>query len=353
MSKTAFIGGYTSAKFGIHTVKITDDGQIQSVGFSDDIDNPIYFAINKAKDRLYVAQGEKVGGERVSNGAVAVYAIGKDFSLTLLDKRSTHYSVPCFISLDRAEKTLLFAEYACAHAGIFGLKADGTFADGEPVTVHHEGHGPNAKRQEAAHTHCSVATPDNTLMMVCDLGLDTVFAYDLTDWRSGLKRVPASDIHTAPGAGPRHLIFAASGKVAYLVNELDSTVQSFAFDGKTFTALQTLSMLPPGCTDETKAAAIRISPDGHWLLASNRGHDSIAAFPIGADGKLAETPVISKLTGHFPRDFAFVEGTNYLLCGHKLSDELALYAFDSANGTLARLPATYPMERPLAIVFAD
>ncbi len=352
MSTHAFIGHYTNAKYGIYHVVVTDDGGLELRGVSEDIDNPIYFAVNKAKDRLYVAQGDAIGGDRATNGAIAAYAIGGDLSLSLLSKRAMPFSVPCHISLDGAGAALAFAEYSRAHAGVIGLKADGSFEEGGEVVVQHKGRGPNPVRQEAAHAHCAVVSPDGRFLLVCDLGQDTVFAYDFASWRDGLRRVPEADISTAPGAGPRHLVFDAAGRFAYLVNELDSTVQSLAYDGARFTAMQTLSMLPPGFKGETKAAAIRLSPDGRWLLASNRGHDSIAAFSVGADGRLCETPAISFLTGHFPRDFAFVPGTDYVLCGHKLSDELALYRFDAATGLLARLPATLALERPLAIAFA-
>ncbi len=352
MSIHAFIGRYTDKQYGITHVNVTDDGNLELAGVTEGVDNPIYFALNKAKDRLYVTQGAEIGAPRGSNGAIAVYAVAADKSLTLLDKRAYPFSVPCHLSLNHAGDALVFAEYSGAHPGVIGLRPDGTFEPGNGVIAHHEGHGPNAARQESAHAHCAILTPDDAILMICDLGIDTVVAYDFASWRGGLRRRPESDIHTAPGAGPRHLIFDASGRFAYLVNELASTVQSFAFDGVRFTALQTLSMLPPGFNGETKAAAIRLSPDGRWLLASNRGHDSIAAFAVGADGRLSETPVISPLTGRFPRDFAFVPGTDFVLCCHKLSDELALYRFDSATGSLARLPATLAMERPLAIAFA-
>ena len=352
MSIHAFIGRYTNTQYGIYHVTVTDNGGLELAGVTEDVDNPIYFALNKAKDRLYVTQGAVKGGPRSANGSVAVYAIAADQSLTLLDSRAYPFSVPCYLSLSHAGDALVFAEYSGGHPGVIGLRPDGTFETGDGVVTHHEGHGPNAVRQEAAHPHCAVLSPDDSILFVCDLGLDTVVAYDFASWRGGLRRRPESDIHTAPGAGPRHLVFDVSGRFAYLVNELASTVQSFAFDGVRFTPLQTLSMLPPAFNGETKAAALRLSPDGRWLLASNRGHDSIAAFAVGSDGRLSETPAISPLTGHFPRDFAFVPGTDFVLCCHKLSDELALYRFDSTAGLLSRLPATLSMERPLAIAFA-
>ena len=202
-------------------------------------------------------------------------------------------------------------------------------------------------KKEAAHVHCTIPVPDGKLLFVCDLGLDVVAAYE----PEGLARLPECDYRTEPGAGPRHLVFAPSGRNAYLVNELASTVQSFSFDGRRLTPTRTLQMLPDGFGGDSKAAAIRISPDGRWVLASNRGHDSIAAFAIADDGSISGPPVISPLTGRFPRDFAFVPGTDIVLCCHKLSDELATYRFDSADGSLSRLGGTLAFERPLAICF--
>ena len=39
-----------------------------------------------------------------------------------------------------------------------------------------------------------------------------------------------------------------------------------------------------------------------------------------------------------------------LLVGHKLSNEIACYAFDPASGAITRQPGTYPVHRPTCIV---
>lgn len=343
----AFIGGYGTG--GIGRVEIGDDGSISSLGQTGPVDNPIYFALDRGRRLLYVAQGAVVGRDRTINGALAVYEVGDDMALRRLDLLETGGAVPCHVSLSPDCSRLFYADYRNAIAGAVELKADGTF--GQARSVHHEGRGPNPKRQEAAHAHCAVSSPDGKLLFVCDLGLDTVFAYSLCAPEKGLVHLPDCDFHTEPGSGPRHLVFASSGRNAYLVNELASTIQALSFSGHGITPMQTISMLPEGFGGDSKAAAIRISPDGRWVLASNRGHDSIAAFAIADDGSISGPPVISPLTGHFPRDFAFVPGTDIVLCCHKLSDELATYRFDSADGSLSRLNGTLAFERPLAICF--
>ena len=59
---------------------------------------------------------------------------------------------------------------------------------------------------------------------------------------------------------------------------------------------------------------------------------------------------ISPLTGRFPRDFELLPGSRFVLVGHKLSNEVACYAFDPASGTLTREPGTYPVHRPTCIL---
>lgn len=354
MKHVFFVGGYTTPRsLGIHVLEIDGaTGALSPLSVVPGVDNPLYFAADRGRGLLYVACGAVPGGDRMSNGAVAVYKIGGDGGLCLLDMRATGFSVPCHISLDGGRSVLMYAEYAFAHAGVIGLEADGSFAPGGGVSVRHEGSGPNPDRQEAAHVHCAVAAPGDGLMMVCDLGLDAVLAYDLGSLAGGrLERRPGSDFRTAPGAGPRHIVFGGDGRFAYLVNELDSTVQALAFDGEKLEGLQTLPMLPPVVLGDSKAAAIRLSPGGRWLLASNRGHDSISAYRVGRDGLLSG-PVVSRLTGRFPRDFAFVPDSRFLLVGHKLSNELAVYEFDDRNGLVSRAPGSYAMDRPLAIEFA-
>lgn len=347
MKKVFAIGSYTTpGRAGIELVVVDGDlGTIAHIGRVEGVGNPIYFARNDAGNLLYVAQTPAPGDDRLSKGAVAAFRVGPGIGPEMIDLVEFPFSVPCHISLARDGTRILFAEYSAAHAGVVSLNPDGTF--GGISTVHHEGHGPNKARQESAHCHCAVASPDGRLMFVCDLGTDTVKAYSLGEGPS-LEPSAGNDFHSAPGFGPRHMVFDASGTHAYIVYELASAVQALAYDGRGLSPMQDpLPMLPEDFRGESKAAAIRISPCGKWLLASNRGHDSIAAFAIRDDGTLLKTPVISRLDGRFPRDFAFVDG-GVVIVGHKLSDSVGLYSFDRATGALSRFGDMFAMPRPLA-----
>ena len=95
----------------------------------------------------------------------------------------------------------------------------------------------------------------------------------------------------------------------------------------------------------------QLTADGAVLLASNRGHDSIALFSVdAATGRLACRNV-AKLTGRFPRDFAFLPGERFVVVGHKMSDEIQVYRFDRATCGLTPVGAAIPAWRPLCFKF--
>ena len=113
------------------------------------------------------------------------------------------------------------------------------------------------------------------------------------------------------------------------------------------------SMLPEGCAlkeTETKAAAIKLTADGKILMASNRGHDSIAFYDVGPLGKL-KLRNVAKLTGRFPRDFELMPGEKFMVVGHKMSNEIQVYAFDRATCALTPAGDPIPCWRPLCFKF--
>ena len=208
--------------------------------------------------------------------------------------------------------------------------------------------GPRTDRQQKAFAHQAFFPEANTLGIV-DLGCDRIrfFAQDAGTLRT------TGELKAEPGDGPRHTILSSDGKFLFVVNELSSSVTSYR-QGKTErTKVGKWSALPADCPlkpTETKAAAIKLTADGKILMASNRGHDSIAFFAVNDDGSLALRN-IAKLTGKFPRDFELMPGEKFMVVGHKMSNEIQVYAFDRTSCTLT--PVGKPIEawRPLCFKF--
>jgi 6-phosphogluconolactonase len=352
MKYTTYIGCYTNEKKeGIHIFETdADNGTFRPVGLVSGIENAIYLTLSKKRPVLYAAQGMPEFGAPAQNGAVAAYAIKGD-ALLPLNHKPIGVTPPCYVALDPDERALVFAEYTNAVAGVFELDADGRIADAAPVTVKHTGHGPNPKRQEKAHAHCAEVTPDGKYLCVVDLGIDRIKVYDFVNRRAGLKEAEKLTVASDGGAGPRHLVFHPNKRLAFLLHELNNTVSSFFYTGDAFVHVQTLDTLPADFHDYSKASAVKISADGKLLLASNRGHDSIATFALDTTTGKMERLAITKLAGQSPRDFEFMPGEKFILAGHENSNGLMSYAFDHATGVLTPAHGPFELYRPVYVKF--
>lgn len=332
----------------------TETGAAKIVQSVNGCEGTTYYQISKDGKTLYSVVAEKVDNK--SHGAIVKFdleghRIGKMTKLAELSCET-----PCHVALSPDESIMSVAVY---WSGIYGVMA----LDSCQLTsaaLPNDAVGPRKDRQQKAFAHQTFYTPDGKLMGVCDLGCDRVNFYDYK--KSGGLEKPVVTLKANPGDGPRHAIFSNDGKFLFVVNELSSTVTSYKVEAamgsdpagcQTFPRIGKWSMLPEGCTlkeTETKAAAIKLTADGKILMASNRGHDSIAFFAVNDDGTLTLRNV-SKLTGKFPRDFELMPGEKFMVVGHKMSNEIQVYAFDREKCELKAVGAPIPCWRPLCFKF--
>ena len=323
---------------GFRTLAVnTENGSFRELAIEKGLEGTTYFALNHGNTLLYTIRKSDAPDGRP--GRLMCYRIvgdkvERDWELDL------PCEAPCHISLSPDETKVAFAAYVSATAGIVDLSTK------KITSVIHDGKGPRADRQDKAHAHCAFFTPAGDRVGIVDLGIDQVRFYDLD-----MKPDAAMTITVEPGLGPRHVVFSPDGKLMFLVHELGNAVSSYRFDGKRFEFVETKSMLPEGFAGTTKAAAIKITADGSILMASNRGHDSIAFYAVDAATGRMELKNIAKLTGKFPRDFELVPGEKFMIVGHKMSDEIQMYAFDRAECTLTPVGSPMKAFRPLCFKF--
>lgn len=280
------------------------------------MDRPMYMVIEKQK--MYIVLRDPFGN---GNSGVVTYDIATDGRLCNPSPiQSTMGQVGCHIAVKDGQ--VYCANYI-----------SGSVIRLPDTLVTHEGHGPNKKRQDRAHTHFVGFTPDEKYLCVADLGTDTIYVYNLDMTLHTTVQVPL-------GHGVRHLAFSNDGKWAFAVNELASTVAAFAYDDGKMELVDICSCLPAGFAGESTAGAIRIR-DG-IIYVSNRGHDSVAMLRF-------ESQHLS-LVGHVPcggrtpRDIFFVEED--LFCANQDSNNVAV--LDSAN-QFCKI-AEFSVETPLCIV---
>lgn len=145
---------------------------------------------------------------------------------------------------------------------------------------------------------------------------------------------------TKPGAGPRHCTFSSDGRYCYLINELDCTILTLAFDkdSGSFTELQSVSTLPEGISVPGNSCAdIHITPDGRLLYGSNRGHNSLAIYRIDTDTGLLDFVDCQPCGGEIPRNFTIAPGGEFLLCANQNSDNIVVFKIDSDTGHLTEI----------------
>ncbi len=326
---------------GIYRYEMRQSAAPQQVGFTA-LPDANYLSFSP--DGKYMYSTCSAG----KDGGVAAFAIDADGALTLLNTCAAGGLSTCYVITDSSGKWLYAANYRGPSVSEFRLEK-GRIAERTQV-VRHEGSGPNLPRQDAAHPHFTGLTPDGRYLLVVDLGIDAIMAYPI-DPDKGLNAAGVIKNPVEPaGSGPRHLIFDRSGKIAYLLNELASTVISYRYADGRFEAIETKSMLPPLTNVYSKASAIRLSADEKFLFASNRGFDSVAVYRLdGKGGMTLHDMVLSG--GSSPRDVNFLPGGRMFATANEFSDILVLFDYDAAAGKLTPNGISYKLPRPLCVVW--
>jgi 6-phosphogluconolactonase len=100
------------------------------------------------------------------------------------------------------------------------------------------------------------------------------------------------------------------------------------------TVLQSISTVPDGYAGANSGADLHLTPDGRFLLASNRGHDSIAQFAVARESG-ALTPMDFVPTGgRTPRGFAIDPTGRYVLAANQDSHSIVSLKIDRDTGAI-------------------
>jgi len=191
----------------------------------------------------------------------------------------------------------------------------------------------------------------NRFALVCDLGLDEIFAYRFDAGDGGLQTSKPRVFDMAPGAGPRHLAFHPNGKFAYVINELDSTVAAYRYDDGTLQELQTISTLPKDSHVENTCAEIAVHPSGKFLYASNRGHDSIAIFACDPETGLLTARGHESTRGQHPRHFDLDPSGRFLYVANQDTDNVVVFRVDAESGALSATGHEVKVGSPSCVLF--
>ena len=175
-------------------------------------------------------------------------------------------------------------------------------------------------------------------VFIPDLGENAVFQYRLN--KTGLTKEVV--FHLPEGSGPRHLVLHHQLNIAYLSNELNSSVAVLTLDDSEPTVTQTRLSLAQQLSSKSSQSStqtnyvseIALSKDQRFLYVANRGHDTLAVFKVDpSTGQLHYKSSI-KTNGECPRHFAITPCNRFLIVANQDSNSITVFDINSNTGDL-------------------
>lgn len=349
----ALVGTYTAgdSSHGIYVYDFDQEkGTLKEVSHTDSSFNPSYLALAKDEKYLYAVNENT---DTTTKGMVSAFSFNKDNgSLGFLNEVPSNGDAPCFVAIDRNGKNVAVANYNGADFSVYKTDTSGRLLPASQI-ITHTGTSTNKKIQTQSHVHSTFFSPDGNYLFVCDLGNDTLYQYPFD--ASAAKPVDPLHVRTykVPGGfGPRHLAFTPNGKFAYLLNELDAKIIAYRLNNDSLASLQTVvsTNVEDTANADKGSAAIRITPDGKFLYASNRGNaNDIAIFRIGTDGTLSA--VAHMKTDKHPRDFNISPNGKYLIVASRDDNSVKVYVIDQQTGLLTYNGQSISIPKPVVVIF--
>jgi 6-phosphogluconolactonase len=195
-----------------------------------EIVNPSFLTLDRAQRFLYSVHADL---EEVS-----AYAIDKQNGrITALNRQSCGGKNPVHLSIDPTGRWIVTANYSAGTVGVVPIDKGGTLGPRSDLVDLPGEPGPDRKQQASSHPHDAVFDPSGRFIAVPDKGVDRVFVFRL-DAASG-KLMPndpdaiGSEVGAPPfvatraGDGPRHIAFHPQMPLAYVINELSSSVTTY------------------------------------------------------------------------------------------------------------------------------
>ncbi|HVS93720.1 MAG TPA: lactonase family protein [Mucilaginibacter sp.] len=342
------IGTYTKGQSkGIYVYRFYEEtGKLAYLSEIDDVSNPSYLCLSKDNKFIYAVN------EDGKNGGVSAFtfdpAVG---TMKFLNRQPSSGADPCYISVDEDRRNVFVANYTSGSLAVLPVNKDGSLQAPLQV-IQDQGKGPDASRQEGPHVHTAYLSPDEKYLLYTDLGTDKL---NIMRYRPN-KPQPLTlegSVSVKPGNGPRHIVFSPDHKYLYLVQEMGSAINVYAYNGGKLKELQSVKMLPVGFKGTNGAAAIKITPDGHFLYATDRLQASaILVYSINPETGLLTFMERDGTYGLNPRDFTIDPTGKWLLVANQDGNNIIVFKINPGTGSLIRTDNHIELGNPVCLKFA-
>ncbi|MDF0732511.1 lactonase family protein [Pseudomonas entomophila] len=353
---TLLVGSYTDGQSqGIYRYAFdVRSGQVQTPALQ------VVKSVSPSWLVLSADQRQLFAVNETPQGHVSSFSVDTQGVIQPLNQVPSQGDEPTHASLSHDQRYLFVANYAVAPDPGGSLVVIPVARDGRLRAVTQQlRHAPSKvdpERQAGAHVHSLVLSPDGRHLYACDLGADQVFIYRYDGASSDRPLSPAipASVALPPGSGPRHLLFDAKGRHAYLTLEMSAEVVMFDVrDG----ALSERQRLP--LTERQEAAAkaaggLHLSADGRFLYVSNRGTaNEIVAYAVGKDDGQLTLLQRRSVEGDHPREFTLDPSDNFLLVANQKSNQVVVMRRDPRSGKLGETVQKLLQDAPSDLKFIE
>ncbi len=303
-----------------------------------------------------------VNEDPAGDGALCSFRLdARSAALTPVERVSSEGNGPCYVSVDATGQNAFVANYGGGSFAAFGLEGGGGLSSAGLFDCRGNAAcgavGPNRARQDAAHLHCAVLSPDNRFVLACNLGEDAIEIFRIHPGAAKPMEAPVR-IAARAGSGPRHLAFHPNGLWLYCIHELDCTIDLYDWNVNNGVPVPVLRKESVMSTLASRAALpgstgceIAVSPDGRFVYGNTRGENSLVVYQVNAStGLLTEQQRVFS-GGGLTRHFAFDPSRRWLLCANQGTSTVTVFAHDPATGRLAETPKSFAIDTPMFVQF--
>jgi 6-phosphogluconolactonase len=334
-----YVGTY-SLKGGNGIYKYTFDTntrQFKFIGIQKELNLPSYLAIDRERGYLYsVAETGTFQGKY--GGGVGAYSIDKTSgNLRFVNAIGTKEKGPCHLSLDPQNKYLFTANYNDGSISAIKLGNKGDLT-GVGKVLKHEGSLP----------HYVTISNSKTYLFAVEKGFERLAVYDYIPTKNIIKPAKVPFVNLEKGTGPRHMTISKDDKYMYVINEKTSDIQVLecSLNKLEFKKIQRINLLPSKFKRNNYSATVRISKDGRYLYAANRGLNTISVLKIDKETGKLKLIANTSARGKFTKDFNFDPSGKFLFAVNQDSDSVLAYSINTETGHLSPISAKISIPNP-------
>ena len=220
--------------------------------------------------------------DEMERNLFSAYEIADDGAVCLLNRTTGTGFDATHMALNRHKGVLVASDFLAHSLLIYEIRKNGALGACRDLVRFDAAGSEIGPRQDSPHPHCTAIAEDGSFLLTADLGCDRLWWTNLAGQSSISGSLPLK-----PGSGPRHIALHPSMDYAYLISEISSDVFVFRIgkEANKLELIQQMSNLRKG-PGGSIGGDITLSPDGRFLLASNRGENTVVVYRICGDGRL-------------------------------------------------------------------